>query len=821
MNRRQPAVYTCKVCKYSCAQKFHFNSHMNTHTDRKCTMCDYTSRTEGRLKKHMNEAHLPLPSDSGRRSIAEDDVSEVFDPIGKSHQYSPPSPDGYLCDSEMADDSRCGSFLLANSNDMLQSSSVNHHPSSKPKRYKCKQCHYIAPSKDNFWEHQRSHIKPERLMSCSHCLFVTEYKHHMEYHLRNHSNVKPHKCPKCNYCCVNKSMLNSHLKSHSSVYQYRCRDCSYETKYCHSLKQHLRKHNHRPGKLVNQDGVEQEIQLDVYGNRRGPKVRRNNNNNDSNVHSEKTNCGSDKDSIFDQPPTVVVTRVSSKPTSARNSPNSAQQLISPLSLLDASNAASILASKSSSNIYQNLLLNRNGICSTTLTNGLASVPFLGSGGSMGVQLPTVPDLLTTAAATTTSSSSSSCVQTHNNSDVEKFKQMLAAQYLFLLKQQAMAAAAAAAAAAIDSSRSTPNVAAATTGDNTFLLNGGDAGLIFSSTGYALGGIGSFGFNKEQQDQEQRGRSRSFIGTLATSKSNYIKTNIGTEKKSSVINNGITPSTLMSSQLRLPRENTKFPSINADISSVTVSVADPLSVGTTSPRCRSRSPVCEALKASCSSDDGSGSNASNSHTNGGANFSLGNGSSRRKGKAFKLVDSIAMRLQSGNNSSSPVEDAESVNVNEVENIQENGSPSVAEYSDENICGNLNLEMRSADICSTDHQNDQQPKCDNHNNNDASILSHSHSSIIQQHNNQSSLATTTSSDAHMIVDGQQRDQSSVIDFSRSYHCSHCGIWFKCQIMYLLHKGCHSSDNPFKCNLCGATCDDSLKFFLHITQAPHDEL
>ena len=30
------------------------------------------------------------------------------------------------------------------------------------------------------------HIKPEKLLSCPKCIFVTEYKHHLEYHLRNH-----------------------------------------------------------------------------------------------------------------------------------------------------------------------------------------------------------------------------------------------------------------------------------------------------------------------------------------------------------------------------------------------------------------------------------------------------------------------------------------------------------------------------------------------------------------------------------------------------------------------------------------------------------
>lgn len=149
---------------------------------------------------------------------------------------------------------------------------VNSH--GKVKTFKCKQCEFVAVTKLDFWEHTKSHIKPERMLNCPKCPFVTEYKHHLEYHMRNHFGSKPFQCPQCNYSCVNKSMLNSHLKSHSNVYQYRCADCNYATKYCHSLKLHLRKYHHQPAMVLNQDGTPNPLPIiDVYGTRRGPKQR--------------------------------------------------------------------------------------------------------------------------------------------------------------------------------------------------------------------------------------------------------------------------------------------------------------------------------------------------------------------------------------------------------------------------------------------------------------------------------------------------------------------------------------------------------------------
>lgn len=130
-------------------------------------------------------------------------------------------------------------------------------------------------SQNDFWQHARSHIKEEKLLQCPRCEFVTEYKHHLEYHLRNHFGSKPFKCNKCNYSCVNKSMLNSHMKSHTNVYQYRCADCTYATKYCHSLKLHLRKYNHKPATVLNSDGsLPQGIDAESSGlsllQKRGP-----------------------------------------------------------------------------------------------------------------------------------------------------------------------------------------------------------------------------------------------------------------------------------------------------------------------------------------------------------------------------------------------------------------------------------------------------------------------------------------------------------------------------------------------------------------------
>ncbi|VDM63576.1 unnamed protein product [Angiostrongylus costaricensis] len=320
----QSAALVCPICGFSCNSKFHYNSHMNTHGDHQCSMCDYTSRTEGRLKKHMRESHTveeqlavgldvkpgtPVPASSGTASLVTttsqgSSLAEISNlsttmaslvdvanmaaaAVGAKQEQRSASVSALSMESlvntssflstiastalpSALDQIRAfaeNSALLPDSGTTLvnafgamsqevlddfdkssakfNNSEPRRNSNGKMKQYKCKQCPHISFSKDDQWAHARTHIPVDKQMNCPTCNFVTEYKHHLEYHIRNHIGSKPFQCKKCSYTCVNKSMLNSHMKSHTNVYQFRCMDCTYATKYCHSLKLHLKKYDHR------------------------------------------------------------------------------------------------------------------------------------------------------------------------------------------------------------------------------------------------------------------------------------------------------------------------------------------------------------------------------------------------------------------------------------------------------------------------------------------------------------------------------------------------------------------------------------------------
>ncbi|PIO71403.1 zinc finger, C2H2 type [Teladorsagia circumcincta] len=188
----QNAALVCPICGFSCNSKFHYNSHMNTHGDHQCSMCDYTSRTEGRLKKHMRESHT---------------VEEQL-AVGLEIKPPTPAPSSSTATSTVTTTSQCSALAdIANLSTTMASlvdvanmaaaavavkqefnnAEPRRNSNGKMKQYKCKQCPHISFSKDDQWAHARTHIPVDKQMNCPTCNFVTEYKHHL-LHLKKYDH---------------------------------------------------------------------------------------------------------------------------------------------------------------------------------------------------------------------------------------------------------------------------------------------------------------------------------------------------------------------------------------------------------------------------------------------------------------------------------------------------------------------------------------------------------------------------------------------------------------------------------------------------------
>ncbi|XP_067643222.1 protein hunchback [Eurosta solidaginis] len=228
-----------------------------------------------KLQSALTPRNTPPMDITPPKSPTKSQIAHLAETMQQMHQQQQQQQQDKQADDAQSDTSDDMKYTAGDELDddkMIREPIYNSH--GKIKNYKCKSCGLVAITKVLFWEHARTHMKPEKILQCPKCPFVTELKHHLEYHIRKHKNLKPFQCDKCSYTCVNKSMLNSHRKSHSSVYQYRCADCDYATKYCHSFKLHLRKYDHKPGLVLDEEGLPNpSVVIDVYGTRRGPKSK--------------------------------------------------------------------------------------------------------------------------------------------------------------------------------------------------------------------------------------------------------------------------------------------------------------------------------------------------------------------------------------------------------------------------------------------------------------------------------------------------------------------------------------------------------------------
>ena len=81
-----------------------------------------------------------------------------------------------------------------------------------PKFYACKQCGHVSKTKESKWNHARTHIPKHKQLTCTMCPFVTDLRHHLQYHITSHTQFKAFKCSECEYPCATKAMLVSHMK---------------------------------------------------------------------------------------------------------------------------------------------------------------------------------------------------------------------------------------------------------------------------------------------------------------------------------------------------------------------------------------------------------------------------------------------------------------------------------------------------------------------------------------------------------------------------------------------------------------------------------
>ncbi|KHJ92673.1 zinc finger, C2H2 type [Oesophagostomum dentatum] len=265
----QSAALVCPICGFSCNSKFHYNSHMNTHGDHQCSMCDYTSRTEGRLKKHMRESHtveeqlavgleikpatpVPAPTSSGATSVVTTSCqsSSLADTASLSTTMASLVDVANMAAAAVAAKQECQNSLatalsmdsLVSTTGFLSTIASTGLPSALDQ---------IRAFAEN------SSLLPDSGTTLANALGVMsqevgdggdrspEKLNNSEPRRNSNGKMKQYKCKQCPHISFSKDDQWAHARTHIPVdKQMNCPTCNFVTEYKHHLL-HLKKYDHR------------------------------------------------------------------------------------------------------------------------------------------------------------------------------------------------------------------------------------------------------------------------------------------------------------------------------------------------------------------------------------------------------------------------------------------------------------------------------------------------------------------------------------------------------------------------------------------------
>ncbi|KAK3878555.1 hypothetical protein Pcinc_016828 [Petrolisthes cinctipes] len=108
-----------------------------------------------------------------------------------------------------------------------------------PRRYRCPQCTYQAPTKEYLKRHMRVHTN-ERQYVCPHCGKGLKTAESYRNHLVIHTGEGRFVCPVCHKAYNHKGAYHDHLRTHRPRRDYACDYCGAAFKAYKQVAQHIR-----------------------------------------------------------------------------------------------------------------------------------------------------------------------------------------------------------------------------------------------------------------------------------------------------------------------------------------------------------------------------------------------------------------------------------------------------------------------------------------------------------------------------------------------------------------------------------------------------
>ncbi|XP_042727962.1 zinc finger protein 827 isoform X3 [Lagopus leucura] len=244
--KKHPYYYSCHVCGFETEMNVQFVSHMSLHVDKEqwmfsicCTACDFVTMEEADMKAHVNSKHTALSDSANSKEDA--DVSpknkgsnnllviSVVPGTQTSLNTEEKSEKGFECVF-------CN--FVCKTKNMFERHLQIHLIT---RMFECDVCHKFMKTPEQLLEHKKCHTVPTGGLKCPFCIYSTNRPAAMECHLKTHYKME-YKCRICQTVKANQLELEMHIREHRLGNHYKCDQCGYLSKTANKLIEHVRVH---------------------------------------------------------------------------------------------------------------------------------------------------------------------------------------------------------------------------------------------------------------------------------------------------------------------------------------------------------------------------------------------------------------------------------------------------------------------------------------------------------------------------------------------------------------------------------------------------
>uniref|UniRef100_A0A8C3IYJ4 Zinc finger protein 827 n=1 Tax=Chrysemys picta bellii TaxID=8478 RepID=A0A8C3IYJ4_CHRPI len=263
--KKHPYYYSCHVCGFETEMNVQFVSHMSLHVDKEqwmfsicCTACDFVTMEESDMKAHVSTKHTGeerktpsesnSPSSSSLSALSDSANSKEDADVTQKNKGSNnllvisvvPGSQTLLNTEEKSEKGFECVFcnFVCKTKNMFERHLQIHLIT---RMFECDVCHKFMKTPEQLLEHKKCHTVPTGGLKCPFCIYSTNRPAAMECHLKTHYKME-YKCRICQIVKANQLELEMHIREHRLGNHYKCDQCGYLSKTANKLIEHVRVH---------------------------------------------------------------------------------------------------------------------------------------------------------------------------------------------------------------------------------------------------------------------------------------------------------------------------------------------------------------------------------------------------------------------------------------------------------------------------------------------------------------------------------------------------------------------------------------------------